>query len=174
MVITFVKMDHVHYKFLNFWKIHPQIPSSENNHKADNIACSSHKPQLCGIVEGKCLCYCRHLLSRKTCFPPSPIFYPDILLRHMLLFCIWKSLGQSKRYLTARRSALMWFLWWRRMGTQNMTEIQVSHCRVLATRRSHRPHSPSEAHFGFSHYILGLNFAILSNGSKVVEALIYH
>lgn len=73
MVITFVKMDHVHYKFLKFWKIHPQIPSSENNHEANNIPCSSHKPQLCGIVEDKCLCYCRHLwLSRKTCFSPTP------------------------------------------------------------------------------------------------------
>lgn len=55
-----------------------------------------------------------------------------------------------------------------------MAGAQISHSRVLAAKRSHRPHSPSEVHFGLFHYILDLNSATLSHGSKVVEVLIYH
>lgn len=53
----------------------------------------------------------------------------------------------TKTKLTTRWSDPIWPLEQRRMGTENKTEVQVSHPRVSVTKRNHRPPCWSELHF---------------------------
>lgn len=108
-------------------------------------------------------CWC----TRHVSPPPHPTFSPDKM--HSL--GRWKS-GQERRYVPA--GDLPWsFSSREENGDTNVTAVQVSHLRGLATPRSHGPHGLPEGHFESFHSIWDLNFATLYHGSEVIEALIY-